>query len=413
MVMNRSKAIGSTEFITLVACILMLTAVAIDIMLPTFDELRDRFDLGSESTATARIVTFFMMGQIGQLFFGPLSDRYGRLPIMRIGFWLYIGGCVAAAVSPSLAWMFGARFVVGLGAAAMSVSAVASVRDRFVGDKMARTMSLILTIFLLVPIMAPLLGSVILSVSSWQVVFLTPALVAVIVFGWSFRLNESLLPEQRSQLDWGTLSGSVRHVLSDRVFLRYTAITTILFSAFVSFVSSSERIISEIYDRPDLFVLIFSGTGALMAIFSYSNAQLVSRFGTRRTVRGLLTAYWAIATILMFLALMSDGTPRLIIFFALVAILQGINVAAEPNSGAMALEPMGGEAGMAAAIYGTSFLVLGSLVGSGIDSLLVNSIVPLAVAYFIAGLMANGLAYSHRIGIETDHIPEPQLQHVA
>lgn len=412
MSMNRSKAIGSIEFMALVASILMLTAMAIDIMLPTFDDLRDHFDLGSESTATARIVTFFFIGQIGQLFFGPLSDRYGRLRILRVGFGLYITGCVAAALSPTLTLMFGARFVVGMGSSAMMVSAMASIRDRFVGDKMAQTMSLILTIFLLVPIFAPLLGSIILEVSSWQVVFLTPPTVAVFVFVWSFRLNESLSPEQRSRLDWATLSGSVRHVMGNRIFLRYTVITTILFSAFISFISSSERIITEIYDRPDLFVLIFSGTGVLLAIFSFSNAQLVSRFGARRTTRGLLATYWILASLLIVLALLSDGTPQLLSFVVLVAVIQGINVMVRTNSGAMALEPIGAEAGMAAAIYGTSFLVVGSLMASVIDGLLVNSIVPLALAYFVQGLIANGLAYTHRIRIEADPLQEPQLQHV-
>src|SRR5258705_9533552 len=84
------------EFITLVSCIMLLTAVAIDIMLPAFDKLRDYFGLGQDSTATAQIVTFFFIGQIGQIIYGPLSDRYGRLLILRVGFALYIGGLVAA-----------------------------------------------------------------------------------------------------------------------------------------------------------------------------------------------------------------------------------------------------------------------------------------------------------------------------
>jgi DHA1 family bicyclomycin/chloramphenicol resistance-like MFS transporter len=182
--MNNTKQIGSVEFIALTACIMLLTAVAIDIMLPAFNDLREYFNLGQESTATAQIVTFFFLGQIGQLFFGPLSDRFGRLAILRVGFALYIGGCLAAAFSPSLTWILAARFVVGMGAAAMTVSAIAGVRDRFAGDKMARTMSFILTIILFVPMFAPILGSAILSLTSWQVVFLTPAIVAVVVFVW-------------------------------------------------------------------------------------------------------------------------------------------------------------------------------------------------------------------------------------
>jgi DHA1 family bicyclomycin/chloramphenicol resistance-like MFS transporter len=227
---------------------------------------------------------------------------------------------------------------------------------------------------------------------------------------WSLRLNESLLPEQRRRLDWATLSGSARHVMGNRIFLRYTATTTILFAAFISFISSSERIITEIYDRPDLFVLIFSGTGVLLAIFSFSNAQFVSRFGTQRTTRGLLATYFVLASILIVFTLMSDGTPHLLTFVLLVAGLQGINVMVRTNSGAIALEPLGDKAGMAAAIFGTSFLVLGSLMASVIDGFLVNNIVPLALAYFVQGLLANGLVQSHRTSVDADLVQEPPLQ---
>src|ERR1700710_3016170 len=111
---SNTKEIGTIEFIALVACLMLLTALAIDIMLPSFGELRLYFHLGPESTVTADIITFFFVGQIGQLAFGPLSDRYGRLWVMRIGFALYIGGCVAAALLPSLSLILVARFVAGL-----------------------------------------------------------------------------------------------------------------------------------------------------------------------------------------------------------------------------------------------------------------------------------------------------------
>jgi MFS transporter, DHA1 family, multidrug resistance protein len=393
---HRTNEIKPAEFIVLVACIMLLTALAIDIMLPAFDDLRDYFRLGQESTATAQIVTFFFMGQIGQILFGPLSDRYGRIPILRLGFALYITGCIGAALSPSLGLMLAARFVVGLGSAALSVSATATVRDRFEGDQMARTMSLILTIFLIVPIVAPLLGSAILSVSSWQVVFLTPAIFAVGVVLWSFRLNESLPAERRNTLELSFLVKSVQRVARNRVFVRYTAITTILFSAFSSYIGSSERMITEIYGRPDLFIWIFGGIGLTMAIFTFLNSQLVGRFGARRAVRWLLTAYFILACLLLGVTLVMEGKPNILIFFGAVALLGGLNVAAEPNSGALALEPLGSVAGMAAAIYGTSFLVFGSIMGSFIDRQLIDSVAPLSIAYFVAGLAAIALVYSER-----------------
>jgi MFS transporter, DHA1 family, multidrug resistance protein len=406
--MNNTKHLRQGEFIALIACIMLLTALAIDIMLPAFGELRDYFGLGAESTTTAQIVTFFFLGQIGQLIFGPLSDRFGRMATLRAGFALYIGGTVAAAFSPSLDLMLAARFVVGMGAAALSVSAVASVRDRFAGDKMARIMSLILTIFLFVPVLAPLAGSAILSVASWQVVFLTPALFAVAVFAWSFRLGESLPPERRAALDVPDLLRSARLVLGNAVFVRYTAITTILFSAFISYVGSSERMISEIYGRPELFLWIFAATGIMMAGFIFLNAQWVERFGARRGVRGLLAVYVIVAAALLALTLAHNGHPDIYLFFVLAALLQSIHVAASANSDALALEPVGSAAGMAAAINGTSFFVIGSMLGSFIDRLLIDSVLPLVIAYMAAGLITTVLAYSHRESAVSVADPSPQ-----
>jgi MFS transporter, DHA1 family, multidrug resistance protein len=392
-----TKTIGQREFIALTACITLSIALAIDIMLPAFAEVRGAFHLGADSTVTARIVTFFFLGQLGQLLFGPLSDSVGRLPVMRMGFVLYIGGCVVAALSPNLTVMLAARFVVGMGAAALSVSAGASVRDRFVGDTMARTLSLIQTIFLLVPIVAPFVGSAILSATSWQIVFLTPAILATLIWVWSFRLNESLVPENRLPLNVSTLIQSGRAVCSNRVFLRYTAITIILFATFSSFISSSERIVGVIFGQPEWFVWIFAANGVTMALFTFLNAQVVGRFGAQRLVRVLLTSYLIIAAFLLGMTLLGNGTPNMVAFFGVSALLQGITVAVNPNSSALALEPLGKVAGMASAINGTSFFVIGSSLGSLIDRLLVGSVTPLAVGYVIVALIAFALVTSGRL----------------
>lgn len=279
-----------------------------------------------------------------------------------------------------------------MGAAALTVGAFAGVRDRFSGDKMARTMSFVMTIFLFVPVIAPLAGSAILSFAPWQAVFLTPALFAIVIFLWSFRLGESLPAERRVRLDAPALIASTRRVIGSGAFLRYTAIATLLFSVFSSYVGSSERIVGELYGRPDLFVWIFAATGILMALFTFFNAPLVERFGTLRALRGLMIVYVLMAGLLLILTLTQSGIPTLPVFFALVALLQSIQVAVSANSGALALEPMGAAAGMAAAINGTSFFVFGSIIGSFIDSLMVDSVLPLAAGYVIAGAAALLLA---------------------
>ncbi len=384
----KSINIGRIEFIAMMACIELLTALAIDIMLPTFDSIREKFSLGTESTATARIVTFFFFGQFFQLIFGPLADKYGRIPVLRMGFVLYLGACIAGVLAPSMPWLLAARFVMGMGSSAMFVSVLACVRDRFVGNEMARTMSLILTIFLIVPVIAPLLGAFILSISSWQVVFITPAIFAVIIFVWSLRLSESVPAESRTSANLFAVFRSFRDVFTNRTFVKYTAITTILFSAFISYVGSSERIIGTLYHRPELFVYIFGAIGLSMSISSFINARVVGLLGARRTLGLLLSIYVGLAVLLLFLTLRSKEPLNLFVLFIIIGLLQSVNLAIEPNSSSLALEPMGDKAGMAASIYGTSYLVVGSFGGSLIDRMLTHSVVPLTVAYCTGGLIA-------------------------
>ena len=394
--MTTKMKMKPAEFIALSACTMMLTALGIDIMLPAFGELREHFGLWPESTATAQIIVFFFLGQIAQLIFGILSDRFGRLPILRVGFPLYIIGGIAAAFAPSLEFMFAARFVSGMGASAVFMSTIAGVRDRFVGDQMARTMSLIFTIFLFTPVFAPFLGMAIMSVSSWQMVFLTPPLFAVIVFIWSLRLEESLPREQRISLNWISIGQSIRKVLSNRIFLRYTGVTTILFAALSSYVASSERIVGEIYGQPKLFAWIFAGIGLLMSFCTLINSRLSARYGARQTIRWLLIIYTIIGSLLLLFTFTLGDPPHMLLFFIPLALLMGINLAVEPNSSALAMEPMGNMAGMASSVYGTSFFFIGASLGSVISHLMVKGVYPLVLSLFVIGVITVLLVFSDR-----------------
>jgi DHA1 family bicyclomycin/chloramphenicol resistance-like MFS transporter len=276
------------------------------------------------------------------------------------------------------------------------MTTIAGVRDRFIGDQMARIMSLIFTIFLFTPVLAPFLGLAILSVSSWQMVFLTPPLFAVIVFLWSLRLEESLPREQRTALNWISIGQSIRKVLSNRIFLRYTGVTTILFTALSSYVASSEYIVGEIYGRPELFAWIFAGIGLTMALCTLMNSRLSSRYGARRTIRWLIIIYTIAGGLLLLFTFIFGDPPGMRLFFIAVALLMAINLAVEPNSSALAMEPMGNMAGMASAVYGTSFFFIGASLGSVISHLMVHGVLPLVLSFFVIGLTTVLLVYSDR-----------------
>jgi MFS transporter, DHA1 family, multidrug resistance protein len=187
------------------------------------------------------------------------------------------------------------------------------------------------------------------------------------VFAWSLRLEESLPPERRRPLDLAGVACAVRHVLGNATFLRYAGVTTVVFSVFSSYLASSERIIGEIYGKPQLFAWIFAGTGVLQSVSTLVNSRLVRRFGARRSLRALLLLYSAVGGALTLVILWRGDPPDMVLL-----------------------------AGTSAAIYGTTFFFVGSLAGTVVSGLLVNAVGPLAIGHAIAGVIALALAYTDR-----------------
>lgn len=367
---------------------MVLTALGIDIMLPAFAEVRHHFAVGNDVAQTDKLVTFFFMGQIMQIVFGYLTDKIGRLPILRFGILLYTLSGFATVFSPSLPWMFFFRFISGMGAAAVFMTSIASVRDRYAGDEMARVMSLVLTLFLFTPVIAPSLGAVVLNYYSWQWVFLVPPIFAVLVFIWSFRMDESLPVEARNDMKIVELIPKLKSIATDAHFLRYVTIATLIFSVLSSYVSSSERIIGDIYQRPDLFPVIFGAIGLLMAILSLTNSYFTKRYGAKKTLRIILVLYLAAASVLLGGVLFLGNPPPMVYFFVMIALLMAFTTAGDPNSGALALEFMGENAGLAAAVDGTIFFFIGSGIGAVISSQLTNGVLPLAIGAVVASLIS-------------------------
>jgi DHA1 family bicyclomycin/chloramphenicol resistance-like MFS transporter len=336
------------------------------------------------------------MGQVAQIVFGIFSDRFGRLAILRVGFPLYIVGGFAAAFAPNIPLMLAARFIAGVGASAVFTTTIAGVRDRFVGDRMAHIMSLVLTIFLLTPVLAPFMGIAVLSVGSWQMVFLTPPVIGIVVFFWSLRLEESLPEDKRITINWPSVKSAVLNVITNPIFLRYTFITTVLFTVLSAYVASSEHIIGKIYGKPELFAWIFGGMGVIMMLTTLTNSRLTSKFGARRTIRGLLITYVIAGIFLLASTLIFGDPPPMTLFFAAVVVMMALNLAVEPNSSALALEPMGGMAGIAASVYGTVFFTVGSSLGTIISHFMVDGVYPIVVGFFIVGMIALVLVFGDR-----------------
>jgi DHA1 family bicyclomycin/chloramphenicol resistance-like MFS transporter len=200
---------GQRELLTLMSAIMALMALGIDTMLPAFDEIRETFDLGDSSPRAGQVITVFFMGlAIAQLAWGPIADRFGRKPVLYAGSAIYIVGAAGSALAPTFELLLLSRFIWGIGAAGARVVATAIIRDRFEGSQMAKAMSQVMAVFMLVPILAPSIGAGIIAVLPWRSIFWFCLICAILITLWSVRMRESLDPANRRPLQLRSTTAS-------------------------------------------------------------------------------------------------------------------------------------------------------------------------------------------------------------
>jgi DHA1 family bicyclomycin/chloramphenicol resistance-like MFS transporter len=374
------------ELIVFLAMAIALSALGIDLLLPAFPAIRAEFGLPPGSTAVSGFITTYLVGlAVGQLLIGPLADRFGRRPLLQAGMALYVVGAALAVMAPSFGLLLLARFVWGAGAAGGRVLAVAIVRDRFVGAAMARTMSLIMAVFIIVPVVAPALGAVMLRVLSWDQLVGLNMLAAVVMLAWSVRLEETLTPERRRSLRPRELAGAAAQVMRHPRSGPLVIAQAVLFGGFASYLSTSEIVYSEVFDRATTFPLLFGGMALTMGLATLINSRVVERIGLRRMLRIDLVGYVAGASLLVAVALATGGRPPLAVYLIMLAIVLCSHAMFIPNMNARAMEPMGHIAGLASAINGAVLIGGGALLGAVFDRAFDGTVLPLAIAFLATG----------------------------
>ena len=239
-----------------IIAVMSSTALAIDIMLPAFPAMRTEYGMAPGSADVAWIITAFFLGMAtGPWLYGPASDKYGRLAPLRIGLMVYVVAAVLAALAPSWGWVIAARFLWGLGSAGPRAMTLAMVRDRYEGDTMARLMSLIMAVFLLVPILAPALGAGLIHVLPWRAVFFAPAVFGVVLLLWTLRLPETLPAHMERPFTFREVGRGAREVLRHRRTIGFTLATGFLFGIVTSYLSASEIVLEDVYGYGDWFPL--------------------------------------------------------------------------------------------------------------------------------------------------------------
>lgn len=390
---NTKKPLGRLEFIGLLASAMATTALGIDLMLPAFGDIRSAFDLGADSTAVAGIVTAYFVGlALAQTVWGPVADRFGRKTTLYAGLLISAIGALGSALSPSLTVLYLARFVWGIGSAGPRVMVVSVVRDRFEGRELASMMSFIMSIFILVPVVAPSLGAGILAFASWRWVFAFGMFYAGAVALWATRLPETLDPEHRMDLDPRRITRAARHVVSNRQTLGYTLAMTALFGVFSSYLASSEIIFGDVFNRAELFPLIFGGVAAVMGAAMLGNGFVVRRVGATTLVSIANRAFLAMAFVLVTVAWVTGGAPPLALFVTLLSAQLVLYALIFPNMNSIAMDPMGEVAGMAAAVIGFISIAGGAIIGAIVDKAFDGTVIPFSLAFLAAGIASLGFS---------------------
>jgi DHA1 family bicyclomycin/chloramphenicol resistance-like MFS transporter len=381
-----AHSIGFLEFVVLAAATMSTQAIAIDAMLPAFPTIVRQLNVADPNHGQW-IVTAYMTGLgIGQLFWGMLSDRFGRRPILLSGLGLYVIAALLCSFSGTFEQLLAWRFVHGLAAACVTVVR-SVVRDLYSGRQMARVMSLTFVVFMIVPILAPSLGQLILLAAPWRFIFVVLAIFAAIVVSWGFRrLPETLHPEYRLTLTRKHILNAAKLVLGNRASIFYTLATMVMFGTIMAYVGMVAQIFADVFHRPKLMPSMFALCAILMACAAFVNSRIVERLGMRLISHTALIAFIVVTGLHIVIAAM--GVEQIWTFVLLQSITMATFSLSVSNFGAMAMEPVGSVAGIAASLQGFISTFSGALVGFFIGEQFNGTTVPLAAGQMICGVIA-------------------------
>lgn len=379
--------IGRSQFIAIVASMMALNALAIDIMLPAFPDIVSGLGLDDANRVQFVLLSYIIGFGGAQLFFGPVSDRFGRRAPLFFGIALYAVCSIAGAFAPNFEFLLIARFIQGIGAAGTRVIALSVVRDTHSGRAMAATMSMVMMVFMVVPVFAPMIGQVIVLAGDWHLIFIFMAVISLAVGAWAmFRLPETLAPGHRRPLTLASVLEAFRIILTNRTALFYTLATSFYFGSLFAFLNVAQPIYVGIYGLGAYFPLAFGAVAVAMAGSAFLNSRLVGRFGQRRLSHTALIAYLGFALLLA--AFATIGPVPFWLFFLISFLMMPLFGFVGSNFNSIAMEPLGAIAGTASSTLGFAQTVGGGLVGAAIGQAFNGTIFPLAAGYAIVSTIS-------------------------
>ncbi len=379
--------IGRVELIIMMASLMSLNALAIDIMLPALGLISDDFGLTGENDRQWIITSYIYGMAIGSILYGSLADRYGRKPVLLVTTAIYVGFGILCAFSESYDLLLTARFIQGLAASAMGVLANSIIRDRYEGDAMARTMSTIMMVFMAVPVLAPMLGQLVLVFAPWQMIFIVLSAIGALALLWLLiRLPETLQPEDKTLINLSSVTSAWASVMLHRNALGHVLASGLMMAPLFAFIASAQQIFFTTFDAADLFVFIFAANAIAMALGNFINSRIVMRFGARRVSQAALLFFIFIAII--HLAITLAGWLTMTLFVILLATSMGMVGFTGANFSSIAMQPFGKTAGVASSFQNFTRTLLSAAIGGAIGLQFDGTTLPLVIGFFFCGIAA-------------------------
>jgi DHA1 family bicyclomycin/chloramphenicol resistance-like MFS transporter len=380
------------EFIALMASLMSVVALAIDALLPALDFIG--VSIGThDATENQLIISMIFLGLgIGPLVFGPLSDSLGRKPIVYLGFLLFVIASFICLNAPNLEVMIAGRILQGMGLSAPRTISIAMIRDSYSGDYMARIMSFVTVIFLLVPIMAPAMGKFILDHYSWKAIFYSQLLLSLLVSLWFWRRQpETLPPWKRIKFSWKLFMDGLKEVIKFKATIGYTLISGFITGSFIVYLSASQHIFQQQYGLVDEFPFIFAGLAISIGTATFLNGSIVLRLGMKRLVSIALLLYFIASFLYVLLFFTSENNPSvgvLLTFFAVQFFAVGFLFG---NLRALAMQPVGHIAGVGAAITGFISTIMAVPISTFIGHYVSDTALPIFIGFSISSIISIGI----------------------
>lgn len=381
------------EFVVLMAALMSIVALSIDAVLPALPEIGEFLNVSSPLENPKLITSIFLGLGIGQLIFGPLSDSFGRKPIVYVGFIIFVIASLICVTTESFEMMLFGRVLQGMGLASPRTMCIAMVRDSYEGNYMAKILSIVVMVFILVPVVAPTLGQYLMNNYSWQFIFTFTLIFGVIVILWFWlRQPETLKEKYRIPYRLTIFTTGTVQFFRVKSAVIYTLLSGFITGSFMVYLSTSQQIFENQYNLAEEFPLIFASLAISVGLATFMNSQLVVKYGMKTIVHIAMISF--ILTSIIFLLMFSGGNNPsievLIGFFAVQFFTIGFLFG---NLRALAMEPMGHIAGIGSALNGFISTVMAVPIADYIGSYIEDSVHPLFIGFLVCGTVSLILFY--------------------